>query len=325
MPFLDQLIRNQRLFKLKIKLPEIQEDRRVLLICFGIALVFWILVKLSQTYRLAREVVFDIQIPEGKALATPLPGNAQAIVEGSGWSLLFEVLAQDQLTLRFDLLKQEATVPGVVPLRDPVMKALTSSDLHIVSINYESLSLKMENRISRRVPVALRHRLTFAPEYDLQNDIRIQPDSVTVSGPASAILALVNWPTDTLRLQQLAAPVNAKVQLAQPPIGSELSVGEVFAEVSVEQFTEKSLFVPLSIPPLRDSIKFFPDRIKITCVVGLSHYDKLEAADFEIKADLSDIHPNQLKNTVPIALTRQPDFVRHVFFSPQAVEFFILK
>lgn len=324
MPFLDQL-RNLRSSKLKIKLPEIQEDRRILLICFGIALVFWVLVKLSQTYRMTREVTFDVQIPEGKALVVPLPGNAQVIVEGSGWSLLFEALAQDRLLLKYDLQKQESETLSRIALRDPIMKALASSDLHIVSTNYESVSLELENRIQRRVPIQLRHRLTFAPEYDLQGDIVVWPDSVDVSGPASMVSALKNWPTDTLRLFNLAATSTSAVQLMRPPIGTTLSVQSVKADVEVEQFTEKSLFVQLVAPSRRDSIKFFPDRIKLTCVVGLSHYDKLTASDFELQADLSEIHPNQLKNTVPIVLTRQPEFVRHVYFSPQAVEFFILK
>jgi len=99
----------------------------------------------------------------------------------------------------------------------------------------------------------------------------------------------------------------------------------VTVTLKVEQFTERSLFVPITIKNAPDSLKTFPERAKLSCVVGLSKYNDIDKNSFQLVADLKGIPLNTEKNTIPVLVTKQPDFVRAVNFQPRSVEFFFVE
>ena len=146
-----------------------------------------------------------------------------------------------------------------------------------------------------------------------------------ISGPASTVELIQQWKTDSLVLSDLRSDKTVAVALLKPP--DELSLGTPQTEVriNVEQFTEKSLFVPLTIRNGPDSLKIFPQQIKLTCVVGLSQYNEVTPRDFTVEVDLQNVPVSEDKNTAPIQLTQQPSFVKNVKFSPKSAEFYILQ
>lgn len=319
------LIRAKNLLRPLLKIPRIKpsEDRSILLVCIGIALAFWLLVKLSQTYKVVREVDLLLHVPQGKSLAVAAPDQFKVELEGTGWQLMFEYLMNARHNLVYEIKTQG--VISRVQLEDDIERKLASAGLKVLDVKSSDISLQLENRESKRVPVVLQYRFGFAPEHELQREVLLTPDSIDVSGPVSQLKNIDSWPTDSLVLLQLNAPVTRVVKLKKAPAGIALSATEVKADVAVEQFTEKWLFVPLTVSHLSDSLQFFPDRIKLTCVVGLSKYNDLQAKDFTLLADLMHVSMTDGSNTVPIVLAKQPYYVRNVYFTPQSVEFFILK
>ena len=105
----------------------------------------------------------------------------------------------------------------------------------------------------------------------------------------------------------------------------KLSQQTITAELDVEQFTEKSFFVKILQRNAPDSIRIFPDRIKIYCLVGLSKYEEVEESGFRVEVDLKDAKPGVENNAVPILLTKSPDFVNNVRFSPKSAEYIFIK
>ena len=96
--------------------------------------------------------------------------------------------------------------------------------------------------------------------------------------------------------------------------------------IPVEAYTEKSLFVPVELKNApSDSLKVFPDKIKVSFVVGLSQYDSVHYTDFHLVADLKSISLEKGNNAVPVNLTAMPESVNNVVLSRKSVEFFIVK
>lgn len=313
--------------QLKQKIPPIKksEDRAILLTCIAIALVFWVLVKLSQTYRTVWEVGLDFRVPDKKAMVTPPPRLLEVEIEGTGWELMYEYVIRGVPQLTYDLNIATDQFISRGQLRNDIMRQMAAADIKVIEVNFDQISLELEDKISRKVPIHLCSALDFAPEYALQTPPELKPDSVLVSGPATLIGTYFEWPTDTLRLTGLQAPKTVNVELATPPQGVQLDIATSSVTLEVEQFTEKSVFVPLTVKNGRDSLKFFPDRLKLTCVVGLSRYNELTANNFTLEVDLKNVQLNESDNSMPVVLTRQPDFVRNIHFTPASVEFFILK
>ena len=116
------------------------------------------------------------------------------------------------------------------------------------------------------------------------------------------------------------------IHLQKPPPEIQLSNREAELTIPVEAYTEKSLFVPVQLKNApSDSLKVFPDKIKVSFAVGLSMYDSVHYTDFELVADLKASSLEKGKNTVPVELLAQPEAVKNIVLSRNAVEFFILK
>jgi hypothetical protein len=312
---------NKNLLKFKIK-----EDRAILMICMSIALVFWLLVKLSQVYRTQKEVHFSFVLPENRAFVSMPPSDVKAEIEGTGWDLTFEFFANPTSSLFYVLENENSVTLSRGQLRTDILQSFSSSGVKIVEVNYDNIQINLEEKVSKTVPVRLAGRFSFAPEYHLIDKINLQPDSVTVSGPASMVGLVTTWETDSLILRDIQTTITTSVRLKEPPREMELSITKVAVVIPIEQFTEKSLFVPLIIKnPPDDSIRIFPYRVKLNCVVGLSQYNLIEMDDFVMEVDLKGVSLHEGKNTVPIVLTKKPDFVKNVTFSPKSAEFFILK
>ncbi len=307
---------------------KLQEDRAILLICIGIALVFWLLVKLSQRYTTVRQVTFDFEIPEGKALADAPPKDMRVEIEGTGWDLLFDYFSNPVIELSYDLSQTDNLLLSRSQLRSEILRQLSSGDIKISEINYESIDLELEEKVTKTVPVQLQRKLSFGPEYHLRDSIELAPDSVSVTGPVSAVEQIERWSTDSLIIQNLKSDMIRKLSLQPPPQVVSLSTRQIEIHIPVEQYTEKSLFVELeveNVPDQIDSIRFFPQRVRVNCVVGLSQYNEVTENDFKLVADLKGASLEEGRNRVSIELTTRPDYVKNIQFSPKTAEFFIVK
>lgn len=303
------------------------EDRKILGICMGISLIFWMLVKLSGTYRTEKIVELFFSLPEGKVFTAMPPKDITATIEGTGWELLFDFLRSSQISLSYDLRDvRERFVLSRGQLRSEILGRLGSGRMSIVEMNYDDIVLQLEQKSSKRVPVRVPYRLDFVQGYRLQGGTLITPDSVTLTGPESQLEGVGEWPTDSVVLDRLKKTVSQKVDLRQPPTGVYLNVSEVSVKIPVEQLSEKTFWVPVTVLYDADSVRVFPRNIQITCTLGLSSYDRTSADDFEITADLRGAAlQKDRRNTALLQLTRQPEHADNIRFSPKSVEFFLIR
>ncbi len=321
MQFLSPKIRIQnKSFRLKLR-----EDRAVLIVCFGIALTFWLLVKLSQVYRTDKNIVFEIQIPSEKAFLAVPPKDVVALIEGQGWDLTFDFFYNPNIVLKFDLRQTNRLDLNRAQLRTAINNSFSSKDIKIIELNYEELHLALDEKLNKKVPVKLNRDITVAPEYEFKDQPILTPDSIVITGPASVVEGFNEWNTDSLIRSEVKNSVTTELNLAKAPSELILSATKVNVEVPVEQITEKSFFIPIEVLNAADSINIFPKTIRLTCSVGLSKYEELSASNFQLVVDLTEATSSGTKNTAPIILQQYPDFVENIKYSPLSVEFFIVE
>lgn len=310
----------------KIRQFNMQEDQAILLSCFGIALIFWVLVKLSQEYTSPKPVRFTYTVPEDLALANLPPEDVTANLKGTGWNLMFEYLAGAAIPVHFNIESGGEYQLNRAQLRGEILSALASKELDITEINYDEIDLRVQAKISRKIPIRYQVELKLAPEHHLSAPIQLNPDSVTLTGAYSEVNAYDYWPTDSVYFTDISKSFSGEVPLVAPPRSLQLDLSHTNLSLTVESYTEKSLFVPVSlINAPADSLKVFPDKIKISFVVGLSQYDSVHYSDFRLEADLKTASTERGKNTVPVTLMKAPGSVKNVILSRNSVEFFILK
>ena len=289
-------------------------ERAVLMVCIGIALCFWVLNRLSTKFRKTTPVRLEYFMPMGKALRFIPPQYANVSWQGTGWDLLTGSEPRIALTVETDSIQTF------------YLRTIASQQLgnDVFSVSPEEITVEIEDIATKTLPVEAVTALSFGKGFDLADDIQLDPAVITVEGAKSVLDNLISLKTDTLRFQKLKDTVEIKVKLAAIPI-LKFSKTEVSALLAVEQFTEKSLFVPLTIRNAPQRLQIFPNKIKLDCTVALSRYAALSGDNFMAIVDLKNVEAKSKNNTVPIVLFRQPSFVRNVKFSPQSVEFYFEK
>lgn len=295
-----------------------------MLICIGLALVFWILTKLSKTYTYDKEVALRFSVPEGRSFIEQPPSTLTAKLEGRGWELMFDYVVGPEIILSYNLEYQDLLSLSQDQLRSDVRRKLAFGNIKVAELNAGNINLSLEEKATKRVPIKVRDSLVFSSGYHLRA-IKIKPDSVTLTGSISLLDSISQWKTDSFFISDIKNNLNRTVSLAKPSGALQLNVKSAAVDIQVEQITEKSMFIPLTVRNAPDSLKYFPESVKVTCVVGLSDYNKIKNEDFSAEIDLANVSLSEGKNTIPIRMVKQSPQAITVQFTPKSAEFFLFK
>lgn len=303
----------------------LKTDRAILVLCILGALVFWLTNKMSETFQSEGEVALRFEIPPGKVMTSPAPQSIKVIYNGSGWDLLgndalneAKIVVQNRRSTHFT--------------KDQIIDAIKESNPEnatINDINISYIDVTLEEQFQKKIPVVLKEKIKLVDQYFLKS-VKLTPDSVTISGPDNLINPITKWETKVVALENLKNSTDVEVALKSiDDIEGDkvitFSPSEIKVKLEVEQYTEKSLFVPIQIANGPDSLKIFPDKVKLDCKVSLNDYEKIGYRDFEAKVDLDGVPMDAKNNTIPVLLTTQPSNVSNVRFTPKSVEFFFVK
>lgn len=310
----------------KIKI-SIRKDRAILLICIGIAFVFWFFVKLSKTYETVRAVNVMYMLPPNEAFIEMPPEVINVTLEAIGWDLMYDFLSLGEHHITFNLIDYPSPTIDRTELISRLQEQVPSG-IKVLNVNRNYIPLDYEEKAVVKVPIILESNLSFAPDYALRDSIILEPDSITVSGPISVIQGLRSWKTQLLSLKDLKNDQTETVSLVEIGNGQiMLTPNEIQVHILIEQFTEKSILVPVSIknmlPDTTRQIRIFPENITMTCVVGLSRFNDVRPEDFVLEVDLTNISINSENNTLPLTLTKKPSVVQGLNYYPKSVEYFI--
>jgi len=304
----------------------------VFLVCLSLASFLWFLNALEKHYTDHITVpVRYINLPKDKDLTGKLPGKFDLTVDAFGYTLLryklrlaFSPVFLDVNELTNNYLEGKFMSKYTISTnghKEEIAKQI-SSEIEIISIRPDSISFAVSNVIDKLVKVLPVVDVTFAREFILQKPPVVQPESVLVRGPQEILDTLRYIHTKPVELKNLSNTVKRNVELVLlPELKSEIN--EVRVQISVEQYTEVKFDIPILIINQPDSllIKTFPAKVKVSCRVGLSHYNKLNNRSFRAVVDYS--HRSVVISKLQVDLDRVPETVLYVDYFPKDVEYII--
>ena len=302
-------------------------DRQMLLICIGLAFVFWLILNLSQEYEINKDVSLSYTVSPERVLAGTPPQQVPVQLAGRGWNLIWESLRGNTLDVTIDLAEQPELLLSGNLLRQEISRQLSSGDLEVVSMGYDSEQLLTTPRDGKRVPVVPELRTSFVAGYFSPDHPTVMPDSVTISGSADELSEIASWPTEPVALTDLEANTVVTVPLREPPVGLTLNYQTVRVGVPVEAFIEQQLSVPITLTnaPPGDSVRVFPNNVTVTLTIPESAFGRYSMTDFRVEADLGQIQSAGEDNTLPLTLTRVPETIKSISFGPRAVEYYVYR
>ena len=193
----------------------------------------------------------------------PVPTDVRVELRDPGW-VLVEVVPEQVRTvfqgLRGPVMPRMPVIRQVVDsVTGPRMEIELSPemvrgydrelDLRPIGVRPQNVELRLERRVSARVPVEPRLRLRPAPGFSVVRPVLLQPDSVTVRGAESEVASVGAVRTEEAALEELRRTVTRELQV-QPPDGLshvEWEPGTVLATVEVDSLVERSLDRPLDV------------------------------------------------------------------------------
>ena len=300
------------------------KERRTKLIILLIAFIFWLFVKLSKEYRTSETIAVVYELPDTLAWSSPPPQSIHVSYSGEGWSLLRSFSRKPIVIKPTPLNAGNITLDRRQIL--PLLEKQFSDGVQIIDFTPDNLSLGIDYKLQKTLPVKVYYQPTFEQGYTQKGKIQVRPDSVQVLGPKSILENLQFIGTELWKPENNKSSIkNHQLRLLDQDKTLILHPDVVAVTLNIEQLTEKSFFVPITLLHAQDSIRIFPDKVKISFSLPLSIFDSIQPIDFELVADFKDIKPGSKTNTLPIQVHKQPSAISNLRFRSKAIEFFIEK
>ncbi len=303
---------------------------KVFLVFVVISTVFWLLIKFSKQYttRISFEANYT-SIPKDMVWGEVPKNTLNIRVTASGFQQLGFALWNKKVDLdvskirnlghdQYYLLPKEQL--GTIVQQFP-------NNMELVYLSPDSIFFDLSKKIDKKIPVRLKDSLILAPSFKLLKEVTISPDSVIISGPASKVSKIEEIETEYYYKDDIRKSYTEYVKLK--PLGIdkiEISNTRVDVSVSVEQFTQNTINVPIIIRnvPKGYLLKIFPDNVDVTFNTSLSSFESIKQTSFYVIADYNKIDKDN-SEFIPLDIKVLNDKAEFIKVSPSEVEFLLRK
>lgn len=304
----------------------------IFLVFLLLSFIFWI----GQVYRERFEVDYTIpikyvNIPDSIIFEDQLPENIHTIIKDDGSALFRYFFSKKKDSLEIDIRQLIASKKSsnklLIPSENIVQmvrgKLYPGSEL----ISYSPSIITNQYALLKKksVPVIYEGHINLAQGYILDGDITITPENVNIFSSNSVLDTTFFAYTISDTIHGLNANKNILIPL-RPLRGVKYLPDSVRVSITVDEFNTKELDIPVTCInlPKELSAKFFPSTVKVSFSVGVKKYKDISEKDFSILLDYNDI--KDVKDmTIPVRLSKHPDFVKNLTITPAEVEFILEK
>lgn len=305
----------------------------IFMVCLVIATILWFLNALSKNYttQIAYPVKY-INLPRNKFIINDPPENLQLRVNAHGFTLLrYKLqLAFYPVELNIAEIMEENRMPagGYVTLRPgDIMEKISgqiSSDLNILDVRPAMLSLVFDSLESRMIPVKQNLEIHYMSRFDQAGRVEISPSVVEITGPRAVIMHMDTVFTEFRVYKNIKSDFIREVAV-KPPDHMKSNPAKVTVTIPVDEYTEKSFFIPIaihSLPP-DTQVRLFPQEAEISFSIGLKKFSEIIPDAFHVFVDWKDIESGL--QFLPIYQDTVPDGLKSLQIKPPHVEYLIEK
>jgi YbbR domain-containing protein len=302
----------------------------VFVVCILIASTLWFLNALSKPYSttISYPVKF-VNAPKNQFIANTPVDKLELKVDAYGFTLLRHKLSLSLSPIIFSISNITSTADannGVYNISSNQLNRFVSSqisnEITVREINPEIITLVLDSLKTKEIAVAPNIDLQFKPQFKLKKSVRIQPETAKITGPAAIVDTLSGIYTEKKVFENIDSDFKQVLKLV---VADKITIQPELVEVSieVEKFTEKELNVPITIQnkPENIIVKLFPSEVKVNFLVGLSEFESITPASFVFGVDYESLNSNS--NSANITLSRVPENIEMLRFTPNTVEFLI--
>ncbi|WP_439185208.1 CdaR family protein [Carboxylicivirga taeanensis] len=319
---------------IKNKTKELREDKNALifLVFLFFSACFWVLNALQKD-NYSTDVTYPVKfvnVGEDEIIYGSAKRELQLKIKGGGFKIL-NFLTRHQFSAKGIDVSQlnRVTVNGItgayVNSKDyfQLIERELVMGIELVTITPDTLFIPLIKRHSKKIPVKVDAKLSFAQQCQLSGPVVVEPDSVIVSGAGSIIDSLDFISTKPLTFEKLADTIVRNVSLEKAE-NIEMQAKRVVVTFPVEPFTEANIMVPIKAVNLPDSLELrtFPSEVNVSYNLGLSR-PLYKVSEFNVLIDFSEMDFNRLPRRLKVKVNDHPDNIQNMTYQPVFVEYLL--
>ncbi len=304
-----------------------QSNTFVFIVCTLIALTFWFLKSLEQTYK--TEVNFPIQyenFPENRILKDSLPDKVRLEIKGSGWDILSIKTSSEVYPLMIDLINTSANEQITLEQNAFFPEGKVPEDIEVMDFYPDTLNIDFDKKTEKTVKVSLNGTINYMDHHGLADSIKILPEKVHLEGPKSYLKKIDSVSTRPFQLENLKQKIVRTIPLADPSYPFvEYNKKAIKLIVPVEQLTEGQVKLPVKLdnPYFNSRIELIPKQVRVIFQTALSNYPSISRKDFQAKVSTNFITQEERPNTLKVRLMKKPEFIYNVRIEPSRVNYLL--
>lgn len=302
---------------------------KMFFVFLALALFFWVLTKYSKEYTATvnATIIFN-NPPDNTSIINKRSSDISFDLTANGFEFLYFKFKRPLLNI--DINKYYTKNGNDISIsRGEIIKIINyhlKNDISVKNVSVNELVIELDSIIFKKIPVIIQTDITFRDGYKSIGKIRIDPDSVLVSGPSKSIQEINQIKTNILSLLDVNTNILENIAL-QTPESLDITISPQNVTIShiVEEFTQKSLILPLKIYNLAKGlkIKLIPEFITITFDVTVNEFNNISKKDFVLICDYTKRDKNE--NFMIPELLEKPESILNIVIKAKKVDYLIFK
>ncbi len=303
----------------------------IFFICFTISLFTWLLIKMSQDY--TTNIDFSVEYfnpPTGQILTNTHDSVVSIKLTSRGFDLLNILFLKSKEPIKINLSgsnirKNANSVESHILTRNintQILRQIEFTD-RISEISPDTLHFDLEQIIYKKIAVISDINYSLKAQHYLYGNIKISPDTITISGPPSMIDTINFIKTFETRFMNVDKNINSRIKLQKPNSNNKLTISSdsINLFIPIEKFTENVINSPVIIRNAdQGAIKLFPENVKVTYLIALKDYSNFQTDMLSV-----GIIFDKNKNRQTIEVFHQPSFIQITNIEPETLEYIIIK
>lgn len=295
--------------------------------CFVVlAAGIWLILSISDNRERTIQIPIELtDIPEETVLLQDMPSHIEARIRDKGPVILGYNL-KNTPPIKIDFDRHDNNKDAIIISNNSLveyarkqLKATTS----ILAFTPDSIRINYTNDHGKRVPVIPHGHITTSPHSTISDSTYTIPDSVVIYGRTTTLKDIDCIYTEEFVFNDITETVRTTVAV-KPVAGTRIIPDSVTITIPVEEYTTKTLSIPIAIGEIPDgySVMTFPSHVTVTCLVPVSKYANTVSEDFLIGNTFDGLQ-NTLGSYGAIEVTHAPDYARNIMLSQDSIEYII--
>lgn len=296
-----------------------------------ISFLIWVLIAFSKEYDTTIKFPVSYQnISQNKLLQEEPIQKIDINIKATGFKILRSQLSSSKIKLEASNLKKKENSIYYFILKNQSIKIEKQliSGVKIIEILQDTIFLNIGVLSSKKVALKPNLNINYHIGYDLLEDIKIEPDSVIISGTENQLKKINFLNLKKITLKDVKSNFEKTVEIIKPNNLENLKINNTIAKVigKIEKFTEGKLKIPFSIKNLPNNLNVttLTENVEVSFVVALSNFAKVSTASFKVECDYNLSQKNNLSYLIP-KVTLMPKFLKSYKVIPFKIDFLIQK